>query len=147
MSYVIHRVELGGAQSSVSRELDSILQSSEDEYLSGDYGRILNVRAVSVLYDDPTAPVAARMNKAEPLFRKAVEFLPKAMEAWLNLGFIALARGDCNKAAEMADKSARTADPPWRTNAESFRDAMRELSRNPERCALEAERFTFGERR
>lgn len=140
LSILIHRVELGGAQSSVSRDLDNILQSSEGEYLSGDYGRILNVRAVSILYDNASEPIAARMNEAEPLFRKSVDFLPNASEAWMNLGLIAFARGDCNKAAEMADKSARTAIEPSRSAAEGFRDSMRKLS-DPESCAKEGQTF------
>jgi hypothetical protein len=140
MSVLIHRIELAGAQSSISRELDHILQSSEDEYLSGDYGRMLNVRAVSILYDKSGGPIGARMNKAEPVFRKSLDFLPSASEAWMNLSFIAFARGDCTKAAEMADKSARATDQTTRSEAENFRDSMRELSA-PERCAKAAQIF------
>ncbi len=146
LSYIVHRVELGGAESSVSRELDDIILSSQDEFLSGDYGRILYVRAIGILYDNTSEPIAVRMNEAEPMLRKSVDYLPNASEAWMNLGFIALVRGDCNKAAEMADKSARTANQSARSMAENFRDIMRKSS-TPESCQKAAESFTFGGRR
>jgi hypothetical protein len=142
LSLLIHRVELAGAESNVSPLIDQIIQSSEDknEFLSGDYGRFLYVKAISILYNNGSGPIATRMSEAEPLFRKSVDFLPSASEAWMNLGFIALVRGDCNGAAEMADKSVRTADQPWRSRAESFRDSMRNLS-DSESCAKQAQIF------
>lgn len=143
LSQLIRRVGYAGAEANIARELDRIVQLSEEEYLSSDYGRILSVRALHVLYDNPRGPLDARMNEAEPIFRKSVEYLPQGMEAWLNLAFIAFLRGDCDTAATMADKSARTANPSARSTAEGFRDSMKQISKSG-RCATEARRFADG---
>jgi hypothetical protein len=134
LSIIVGRVGLAGLQAKVARQLDAVVESNADEILSGDYGRFLKVKALHVLYDTE-GPAAPRIDAAKTLFESAVTFLPDASEAWMNLAMIAYARGDCRKAAELADKAARTAsDKASREQAEWLRNEMRGMS-NPQRCA------------
>ena len=85
-------------------------------------------------------PLEVRMAEAQPLFERSVTLLPTA-ESWVNLAFIAFARGDCDKAADLADKSAEAAgNRIVRTEAETIRDRIRDFAKSG-RCAEESERF------
>jgi hypothetical protein len=93
------------------------------------------VKALYVLYNTD-GPAAARIDAAKTLFESSVIFQPDGYEAWQNLAMIAYVKGDCRKAAELADKAARTAaDKDQRAQTESLRSAWRKLSSNPKLCA------------
>jgi hypothetical protein len=140
LSILVSRVGLAGVEAKVSRQLDAVVESAADDILSSDYGRFLKVKALHVLYDTD-GPAAARIDAAKILFESAVTFLPDASEGWMNLAMIAFAKGDCRKAAELADKAARTTnDKDAQGMAESFRNQMRGIS-NPKRCAEDGARF------
>ena len=140
LSHLVQLVGLAGLQAKVSRQLDAVVESTADDILSGDYGRFLKVKALHVLYGSD-GPAATRIDAAKTLFESAVTFQPDLSEAWMNLAMIALTKGDCRKAEELADKAARTtADKDARGQAESFRNGMRGIS-NPKRCAEAAARF------
>jgi hypothetical protein len=146
LSILIGRVDLAGVSSQVSQQLEHALQSSRDDILGSDYGRILKVKAVSILYEARAEPLAARLDAAQSLLETSVTLLPEGSEGWMALAQIALARGDCDKAAQLAHKSALTASDEARAMAEAFRDGLREVSASG-RCAEAGERFatsTFG---
>jgi tetratricopeptide (TPR) repeat protein len=140
LSLLVQRVGLAGAEAKLSRQLDAVVESSADDILSSDYGRFLGVKASRVLHETEGS-AAARIDAAKPLFESAVTLLPDLSEAWLNLAFIAFIKGDCPKAARLADKAARTAsDKDFRGDAESVRNQMRGIS-NPKRCAEDGAHF------
>ena len=145
LSILVMRVGYGGATAEVSQLLDRAVQSSVGDILASDYGRMLKVKALSILYDAPDRPLAARMDEAQPLFETSVTLLPEASEGWMNLAYIAFAKGDCAKAVELADQSVRTGSDSVRDTAEAVRDRMREIVSSG-RCAEEAKDFasTFG---
>jgi hypothetical protein len=91
----------------VSKILDEAVESSQQDFLASDYGRLLKVKGLIMLYETPALSVEQRMDQSQMLFERAVSFLPASFEAWVQLGYIALARGDCAKAAEFADKAVR----------------------------------------
>jgi tetratricopeptide (TPR) repeat protein len=135
LSAIVSRVALAGEEAKVSRRLDAAVESIADDIQSGDYGRLLKVKALYVLYSTD-GPAAARIDAAKTLFESAVTFLPNASEAWANLALIAHYKGDCRKAAELADEAVRTAvDKDQRREEESLRNAWRKLSSNPKLCA------------
>jgi tetratricopeptide (TPR) repeat protein len=139
LSAIVSRVELAGTETKVSRRLDAAVDLTADDILSGDYGRLLKVKALHVLYATD-GPAATRIDAAKTLFESAVTFLPDASEAWMNLAMIAYVKGDCRKAAELVDKAARTAsDKDQRGQAEWLRSALRNA--NPKLCAEVGARF------
>jgi tetratricopeptide (TPR) repeat protein len=135
LSAIVSRVSLAVTEAEVSRRLDAAVDLTADDMLSGDYGRLLNEKALHVLYNTD-GPAAARIDAAKPLFESAVTFQPAAHEAWANLAMIAYYKGDCRKAAELADEAVRTAaDKDQRGKTESLRSAWRKLISNPKLCA------------
>jgi hypothetical protein len=135
LSAIVSRVALAGQEAKVSRWLDAAVALIADDIHSGDYGRLLKVKALYVLYNTD-GPAAARIDAAKTLFESAVTFLPDAHEAWANLAMIAYYKGDCRKAAELADEAVRTAaDKDQRGETESLRSAWRKLTSNPKLCA------------
>lgn len=141
LAMLIRRVSLDGGEDAVSRQLDDIIQSLAVDIVSADYGRLLGVRALTALYGARDQPLAPRLDSAEPMFRKAVTFLPALSEAWMNLAMIALVRGDCGKAAELEDKAAHTAEESGRANLEDLRDALLRANADPDACAKLARLF------
>jgi tetratricopeptide (TPR) repeat protein len=137
LSHLVLRVGLGDAQAKVSRQLDAVLESTADDILSVDYGRFLSVKALHVLHDTD-GPAATRIDAAKTLFESAVTFYPYVTESWLNLAMIAYVKGDCRKAAELADKAARIANDE---TAERARSMFRNKISNPKRCAEDGARF------
>jgi hypothetical protein len=135
LSGIVSRVALGHNAAKV-RGLDAAVESSiADDIHSGDYGRLLKVKALYVLYNTD-GPAAARIDAAKTLFESTVTFLPDAEEAWENLALIAYYKGDCRKAAELADEAVRTStDKDQRSQVESMRSSWRKLSSNPKLCA------------
>jgi tetratricopeptide (TPR) repeat protein len=144
LSAIVSRVELAVEaleKPEVSRRLDAAVDLTADDILSGDYGRLLKVKALHVLYGSD-GPAATRIDAAKTLFESAVTFQPDVSDAWQNLAMIAYVKGDCRKAAELADKAARTAaDKDQRGQTESLRAAWRKLSSNPKLCAELGARF------
>jgi hypothetical protein len=136
LSILVQNVGLAGAEAKLSRKLDADVDSIADDILSDDYGRLLKVRGLRVLREPDLSP-AQRIDTAEALFKAAATFSPSLTEAWLNLSLIAFARGDCPKAADLADKGVlTTSDKQSHDQAASFRDRLRGLS-DPKRCAEE----------
>jgi hypothetical protein len=134
LSGIVSRVALGDNSDKV-RGLDAEVESIADEIQSGDYGRLLKVKALYLLYHTD-GPVAARIDAAQTLFESTVTFLPGASEAWENLALIAYYKGDCSKAAEFMDEAARTAlDKDHRGELGALRSGLRKLSSNPKLCA------------
>jgi len=141
MSLLVLRVGYGGASFEVSEQLDRAVQSFAGDTLSGDYGRLLKVQGLNALYHAPDRPLEARLEQAGRLFEASVRHLPQAAEGWMNLAYIALVRGDCEKAVELASESIRWADDDRNADmARTFRDAVREGSRSG-RCAQMAKDF------
>jgi len=142
LSIVILRVEYGGLEAKVSDQIDRIVETSRDDMLAGDYGRILQVKGVHILYDAPARPLAARIDAAQPLFERAVKLLPALSESWANLAMIAVVRGDCTKAVELAEKSANAAsDDSTRREAEEMRDRFRKDVETG-KCEADAKRMS-----
>jgi tetratricopeptide (TPR) repeat protein len=139
MSILILRVEYAGKESAVSSQLDQVVRSLRDDILARDYARILRVKGVNVLYGAPNRPLEARMDEAQPLFEQSLTLQP-ASETRANLIFIATARGDCDKAAEIADKFVSGAEDDERSKAEALRDRAHEYASSG-RCAEEAAAF------
>jgi hypothetical protein len=141
MSLLVLRVGYGGVSFEVSGQLDRAVQSLAGDILSADYGRLLKVQALNALYHAPDRPLATRLEESGRLFEASVRHLPQAAESWINLAYIALVRGDCEKAAELATESIRWADDERTEDmAKGFRDAVREGSRSG-RCAQMAKDF------
>jgi len=140
LSNLVTRVGLAGAQAKVSRQLDAVLESTADDILSGNYGNFLDVKASHVLHNTD-GPVATRIDAAKTLFESAVTFQPGVSNSWANLAMIAYIKGDCRKAAELADKAARTANDDVRGEVESVRSVFRNGISNPKRCAEAGARF------
>lgn len=144
LSILILRLEYGGTSSAVSQQLDGIIDSAAEDILASDYGRLLQVKGLRVFYDASGRPLGPRADEAQALFEAAVTLLPGASESWMNLAYIALIEGDCDHAAELADKSAGAAgNEKVRGMAEAFRDDMRATSAAG-RCAEASERFAAG---
>ena len=140
ISRLIQRVEFGGTRDALVRQLDDILAGFADDILSGDYGRILKVKGLNVLYETSGAPLGARMAEAKGIFESAVTFLPESSESWMNLAFIALAHGRCGKAADLSRQSALYAAKGSEDMANEFRDRMDEaVATNT--CERQAKRF------
>jgi hypothetical protein len=140
LSLVIQRADYGGASPAVAQSVDSVLATSSDDIMSGDFGRLLKVKGTSSLYGEPGRPLEERMNEAQPIFEAALTHLPTSSEAWMSLALIALARGDCDGAVRFADESARYADGPAQDDAKSFRDTVQRISHDGE-CAQSAADF------
>jgi tetratricopeptide (TPR) repeat protein len=135
LSAIVLRVGLAVTEAGVSRRLDAVVDLNADDILSGDYGRLLKAKALHVLYHSDE-PAATRIDAAKTLFESAVTFQPDLSEAWQNLAMIAYYKGDCRRAAELANDAVRTAsDKDQRAQTESLRSAWRKLSSNPKLCA------------
>jgi hypothetical protein len=140
LSIMVQGVGLAGSEAKLSPQLDAVIDSIAGDILSGDYGRLLKVRALRVLYQKEGS-AAARIDQARPLFETAATLLPDLSEAWLNLAFFAFIRGDCRKAAELTDKAIRTLTyEKERSDLEGFRNRMRGIS-DPKRCAEQGAEF------
>lgn len=141
LSKLIQRVGFAGKSDAVARQLDKVLETWADEILSDDYGRLLNVKGLNILFHSPDRPLKTRMTDAARIFEKSVTFWPGASESWMGLAFIAFADGRCVDAAKFSDKSAHFASGERdRGKAEGFRDRMDEISAAGN-CAKEAEGF------
>lgn len=140
LSLVIQRADYGGLTPAVTQSVDSVLNTSSDDIMSGDFGRLLQVKGISSLYGEPNRPLEERMNEAQPIFEAALTHLPTSSEAWMSLALIALARGNCDGAVRLADESARYADGPARDDAKAFRDTVQRISHDGE-CAQSAADF------
>jgi hypothetical protein len=106
LSLLIQRIGYAGKEATVSKTLDEAIGSSRQDFLASDYGRLLKQKGLIILYETPALSVEKRMDQAQTLFEQTVSFLPASFEAWVQLGYIALARGDCAKAAGLAAKAA-----------------------------------------
>lgn len=144
LSILVRRLAYGGAETEISAQLDRAIDAVADDILAGDYGRLLQVRALQAFYGAPGRPLEDRMDEAQPLFEAAVTLLPSASESWMNLAFIARLQGDCDAAAQFADESARVAgSDKLVAQATLFRDDMRETSAAG-LCAESSARFAAG---
>jgi tetratricopeptide (TPR) repeat protein len=129
LSVLAARAERFGKQDA-SLLVNRTLQVSSDDMLGSDYGRLLGLQANNILHNRDQS-LDARIRLAEPMFEKSIKLLPNGVDAWMNLAFVAFVRGDCLKAAEMADQAARFANSP--KEAEDFRDELRSLAAT-QRC-------------
>jgi hypothetical protein len=140
MSITVQNVGLVGAEAKLSQKLDAEIESVADDILSDDYGRLLKVRGLRVLRQTEGS-TTDRLDAAKTLFESAVALSPGLSEAWMNLAFIAYAKGECAKAAELADKADHTAsDKMAHDIAEGLRGQMREAL-DPKRCAEDGAAF------
>ncbi len=141
ISKLIQRVGYAGTEATVARQLDRVLETSANDVLSRDYGRLLKVRGLITLYQERDRPLEARMTEARRIFQESVTFSPGGAESWANLAMIAFAEGRCGDAADLIDKMAHVAsNDRARGAAEEFGDRVRGYSAAG-RCAEEAERF------
>jgi len=144
LSILVRRLAYGGVEAEISAQLDRAIDAVADDILAGDYGRLLQVRALQAFRGEPDPPLEARMEEARPLFEATVTLLPRASESWMNLAFIALLEGDCEAAARFAEESARVAGGDRiPAQARLFRDDMRETSAAG-LCAESSARFAAG---
>jgi tetratricopeptide (TPR) repeat protein len=140
ISHLVQRIGYDGNPKNFGKLVDKVIELSQKDLIASDYGRILKVKGLIILYDSPNIPLEQRLDQAKLLLEKAVYMLPTSAEAWLNLGFIAFARGDCIKAAELTDKAIAVTQSDAMATPEEFRGRMRELIDNG-RCEEESANF------
>lgn len=125
-------------------EVDRMLATSgaSDDFLAEDMGRILQAQGLALLQERVDVPAATRLERANALLQRAVFYNPAQTEAWMNLAFVALERGDCAAAARYGERSLQTltAQEP-REGTEFFVKTMKEAAGNRERCRAMGEQF------
>ena len=127
LSFLVRRVDLVGLEDKIADSLDQMVTAASDDILAADYGRILAVEADRILFHARQRPLAARLDAAQLLYERALSLLPAMEAGWLGLTSIAFARGDCGKAAKLAERAVTTADEgKSRDAAVSLRDRLRE---------------------
>ncbi|NJM30691.1 MAG: hypothetical protein HC855_11850 [Rhizobiales bacterium] len=124
ISRLAHQLEAG--DNSLAPVVESVLAASGGDFISGDHGRILNQRAVFILYEQKGARVEAKLEEARRMFERAVLLLPNLSESWANLAIIALATGNCSEAVALAETAIdSTQNEPTRASTAQFRDDVR----------------------
>ena len=125
-------------------ELDRLLATPAvtDNFLSEDFGRLLDERALAILQEQTDMPLQARLDRSFSALERAVYYNPAQTEAWMNMAFIALKRGDCTAASRYAKRAVETnTNDEQRKSSQFFLTAMEELSSNPEACRQQGAAF------
>ena len=125
-------------------ELDRLLDTPAvtDNFLSEDFGRIMEERALAILQEQADMPLQARLDRSFSTLERAVFYNPAQTEAWMNLAFIALKRGNCTAASRYAKRAVETnTDGEQRKSSQFFLTAMEELSNSPEACRRQGAAF------
>jgi hypothetical protein len=113
-----------------------------DEFLSEDFGRLLQAQGLAVLQERVDLAPELRLAHGYSLLREAVAYNPAQSEAWINLAFVALKQGDCATAAEFAEPAANTAtDEEQRKGVKFLAGRMREIAHDPELCRRDGAGF------
>ncbi len=141
ISYLLIRIHLSSGDSEQSTQfgqlIDRAIKISAADIMATDYSRLLQIQGVRILYG-PGA-LEARIDKSEPLLRRATEVNPGLAESWMNLALISAARGNCAAGADLAKKSASMASGDDRESAASVGNGLRAIS-DRRKCAEMAAR-------
>jgi hypothetical protein len=137
ISSLLIRIHLSSGDSEKSTQfgqlLDRAIKISATDIMANDYSRLLQIQGVRILYSQEA--LEARIDKVEPLLKRATEINPALSESWMNLAFISAARGNCAAAADLAKKSASAVtDGSDRESAASVADGLRAVS-DRRKCA------------
>lgn len=107
-SRVAQRIGYGGANDRIDTTLDLMLAEIGPEMMARDYGRLLKVKGLNILYDSPRISPDRRLAQARQVFGEAVAYSPRQTEAWVNLAFLELIDGHCDLAAELLETAIPT---------------------------------------
>lgn len=125
-------------------QVDNIVNLKEENnnFLSGDMGRILLARGLAVLQEQNYLPRKKRFDQATRILNDSVYYNPMLSAVWMNLAFIALENNNCAQAEKLAVRSLETLDPSEKKEpVQAFINSMREASSNSQVCKRIADNF------
>ncbi|MFN0194803.1 MAG: hypothetical protein ACKVP5_22975 [Aestuariivirga sp.] len=129
LSILIARLAHGleAEDNSLHPVVESVMAASGGAFISGDYARLLNQRALFVLYEQKEVDVETRLEESRRMFERSVQLLPHLTESLSNLAIISLAKGNCGEAAMFAEKTINsTENEAVRKQVEQFLDDVRQ---------------------
>jgi hypothetical protein len=113
-----------------------------DNFLSEDFGRMLQARGLAILQERVDLPAPVRLERSFSLLQRAVTYNPAQSEAWMNLTMIAFRRGDCAGASRLGQRALEThTRKETLESTQFFAEKMKQLAQHPEACRREAARF------
>ena len=118
------------------------IKDEDNNFLTGDFGRILLTRGLAVLQEQTYIERNKRLTMATNLLNASVYYNPLLAEAWDNLAFISLERADCQKAEQYANRGVATStDDNQRKSIQYFANAMHNLANDQAGCSRMATKF------
>lgn len=131
--------------SNIINQVDAIvnIRDKDNNFLTGDFGRILLARGLAVLQEQSYLERNKRLAMAGNLLKSSVYYNPLLSEAWMNLAFISLERVNCRQASQYANRALATlSDNSMRVPTQQFAKSMQEHANDKIGCKSMADKFS-----
>lgn len=125
-SRLAQRMGYGGANARIDAQLDRMLTNVAPAMISRDYGRLLKVKGLNILYESSGIPPRTRAAEATRLFRTAITYAPEQTEAWVNLAMLEVAASRCDQAAADLEAARSTAIESKRAELDDTLEIVRD---------------------
>jgi hypothetical protein len=126
------------------REVADMLEEGKarGNFLSGDYGRLLDVRADDIFYHRKDLSVESKMVLTRPLYERATFYNDRLAEGWMKLAFFSFKHGDCAAAQRYAEHGIDSAEEALE-RVRKVGELFKQLAQVPSECKKRGRDFKF----